>query len=160
MNAGVKAALRDAPTLVAAVLVLLCLGRAWSYGQGSLTMDFYQFWLVGQVIADGPAPNVYSDEFRRQVASEALRRFSADPPSSRRRAAAQTRPVLQTYSTPFLYAVFGALSSGDYERDYQRYLLASLVGAALAIFLVARAVGHAPAVALLAIVLFMGWFEP
>ena len=52
---------------------------------------------------------------------------------------AGVRPVLETYSTPFLYATFRFFSTGDYETDYRNYRLIQLVLFAVALATFARA---------------------
>jgi hypothetical protein len=106
------------PLLLAAV----CLVRSWSYGQAFLGVDFYQFWAVGQKTARESAANIYSDDARRRLGEEFLRKAAANG-SSRLRRAAGNRRVLETYSTPFLYSLFAGFPAEDYDLAYGIYRL-------------------------------------
>lgn len=92
---------------------------------------------MGRAIRAWRVVDVYAPEARSTLARRALSESAAEP-RSRRFAAALQRRVLETYSTPFLYACFGTLSTGDYERDYQAYVALSLASSVLSIVALAR----------------------
>jgi hypothetical protein len=60
------------------------------------------------------------------------------PSGTKRLQAARQRQTLETYSTPWLYTLFGLFSVEDYEASQRSFQLASLLGYALAIVLFAR----------------------
>jgi hypothetical protein len=90
-------------------------------------IDFYQFWLVGQVIERyGPA-DIYNPASRIQIKNQAI--VLADASGSAHLKTCVHHPKradLELAGTPFLYALFSFLSSGDFDRDYRRYRLISL----------------------------------
>jgi hypothetical protein len=117
--------LRDTATLVLLVAVLCGLTAAWADNEYSAGFDFYQFWVVGQALGQPEVGNVYADAERRRIGATFLEQARAgDTP--RQLAVAEVRPVLETYSTPFLYATFRFFSTGNYETDYRNYRLIQL----------------------------------
>jgi len=122
-------------------------------------VDFYQFWVVGQALGHTDVTDVYSTGGRRRLGAEYLdlARREANP---RRAAVAEYRQTLETYSTPFLYAVLKTLSGGDYEIDFRNYRLLMLACLVLGVAILARLLGHSLAMTLGAIAVFSAWFAP
>jgi hypothetical protein len=150
---------RDTATLLLFLAVLCGLTAAWADNEYSAGFDFYQFWVVGQALGQPEVGNVYADAERRRIGATYLERARAgDTP--RQLAVAEVRPVLETYSTPFLYATFRFFSTGDYETDYRNYRLIQIVllVAGLAIF--CRALGYPLPALLAAVLVFAVWFKP
>ena len=137
---GVRSSLRD-PTLMLLSIVAFCSIYSTSLPIHSKpAIDFYQFWVVGQEVATGQSGDVYSDLERRRIGRRYLNQArGADDPT--RRKTAEHRAVLDTFSTPFLYTVFGALSSGDYARDLSRYRALSLLFVVLSVAALCRLLG-------------------
>jgi hypothetical protein len=138
---------------LALLLVAIVSVSAWRTVSQSPGIDFYQFWLVGHALLDGEIEDPYRPEAGSRLAAIGREQALATD-GERLRAAARARPVLEVFSSPFLYAVFGAAASGDYERDYRRFQLLSLLAALGAVVLLCRAldygwVGTGIAVALL-----------
>jgi len=73
---------------------------------------------------------------------------------------AEHRAVLDTFSTPFLYTVFGSWTSGDYTRDLSRYRTLSLIVVALSVAMLCRLLGYGVASTIAAMALFASWFAP
>ncbi len=122
-------------------------------------IDFYQFWVVGREVSAGSPGNVYSDSERRRIGRDALRqaRDAGDPTGIR---SGRHRVVLETFSTPFLYTVFGALSSGNHHRDlflFRTFAIALLVVSVMGL---AALLGQGPVSAIAAVLLFVSWFAP
>lgn len=112
----------------------------------SVGLDFYQFWAFGERLAAGPVENLYSDATSASVASETARRISGPDGSERaRRAARWSRRIyehgVEPISTPWYYAVFAALSSGDYDRDLLRFQVLSNALLLLCVLALCRALG-------------------
>ncbi len=130
-------------------------------------IDFYQFWTVGQAAREFRGQDVYSSEARQTLGAEYARRSLADvkpgagpqelPP---RALAAGQRQVLETYSTPWLYTLFGAFSSGEYGLDKRRFQWLSTLALALGVLAMARAAGASPEGASLMAVLALTAFAP
>jgi hypothetical protein len=142
---------RAAATVAALALALLAIRASWVRWRGSDAMDFYQFWLVGQAAGQPGVGNVYSPAERRHLGAVGWELANRPEASPGQRIAASRRLVLETYSTPFLYAVFNALGTGDYEIDYAIYQALSLAAAAVGAGLLALAFGHPAGGALLAV---------
>ena len=115
---------------IAVVLLILLSGYAiaesWSRGQTFAGMDYYQFWVVGEAVEHDGVHNPYTDEERTRIGALFLGRASHDEDAKRQLVVATGRPVLETYSTPFLYAAMHLFASGDYETDYGRWHVISL----------------------------------
>jgi hypothetical protein len=150
---------RSAERLLLVLLALFGVAAAWSASRPARGIDFYQFWAVGQALAGSGAEDVYTDAGRRRVGADLLEaaRGAGQP---RRLAAAEYRAVLETYSTPFLYATFGALSTGDYEADFRTYRRLTLACLVVSVVLLCAVAGGSLDLALLSVLAFSVWFEP
>ena len=130
---------------VASSALLLIAGvaliAAWNTGQSKPGIDYYQFWVGGEAIEHDAVTNPYRDFERARMGALYLERSARQAASPRQHQAASRRPVLETYSTPFLYAAIHALASGDYDRDFTRWHALSLVGFVAAVVGLARLVG-------------------
>ncbi len=147
-------------TILLAMLALFSVLDMWRYGDKATGIDFYQFWAVGQALRTMPVENIYGADDRLKVAQEIARRGNAQPEFMRHRAAARDRPVLQTYSTPFLYTVLAAFGSRRYETAFQMFRLSTILCTVIALLLLCRVLGFALPETLLLMVVFTGWFEP
>jgi hypothetical protein len=150
---------RKPERVVLLLLALFALAASWRAGAPAPGIDFYQFWAVGQALEDSDAADIYSDAGRQRVAAKLLDEASRSA-QSRRIEAAEQRRVLETYSTPFLYAVFGFFSTGDYETDLQLYRFLLLTCLAVSIALLCRLVGASLELALAAVIVFSVWYAP
>ena len=149
---------------------------ALNYGKYTPGIDFYQFWAVGLAIEQLEINNIYSNIDRKKMGSELYEKerkvvasnhklkfpdnLNKKAVPSRQLRAATIRKVLETYSTPFLYATFHLFSSGNYDVDIQRYLLFSLVSFLLAILTFCKLLRYSSIATMAMIAVFMGWFEP
>ena len=110
-------------------------------------------------MADGKPGNIYSDLERSQIGQRYLNYARiADDPALRR--TAEHRAVLDTFSTPFLYTVFGSWTSGDYARDLSRYRIFGLIALVVSVSLLCRLLGYGAAATIAAVALFASWFAP
>lgn len=155
--------------LLALALLLVCVtaARAWAEARPTAGMDYYQFWVIGQAVQRGETADIYSDGERERLGRMYFERALRDAGdseeaqrASRRLQAAAQRQTLQTYSTPWLYALFGVCSSGDYERDLSRFQLVSLLALVAGILALARLLGYALAESLLAAGVLLAAFWP
>ena len=146
--------------LLALFLAAIGLGRAWRAAGVAVGMDFYQFWAVGQALRTMPVQNVYAEADRVRIAADLAVRAQRDPLAYRQRAVAHFRPVLETYSTPFLYAALSVFYSSHYEYAFRAYHVFNLLCTVLAILLFCRLLGYSWTVALLALAVAAGFFEP
>jgi hypothetical protein len=123
-------------------------------------MDFYQYWAVGQAVSSMDIDNIYSHLDRTRIGTEMARRAAIDPEASRHKSVAKRRPVLETYSSPFLYAFLGLFRFRAYETAFQTYRIFSLFCGLLAITIFCRLLSYSKIQTLAVIALFAGWFEP
>ncbi|MBK7644165.1 MAG: DUF2029 domain-containing protein [Planctomycetes bacterium] len=148
------------------MVALLALSSAWAFGERWPGIDFYQFWTAGRALREGRVTNVYTAQARAQLGEEgfqaALR--TAGPEAAKKPTlelqVAQYRRQMETFSTPLLYGVFGAIATGDYARDKNRWQHLAVLLHALAILLAAAAFELPLAAALFALGAFGLWFEP
>lgn len=105
--------------------------------------DYYQFWLVGRAVSSLGLRDIYSMENRKALTSFGQELARSEPARSKRLAqsAQLRRRLIQTFSTPFLYAVIGSLATGDYERDFDVYLNLCLGALLLSILALGRLLG-------------------
>lgn len=150
----------DSFAALAMLLGVFAVFDAWNYATQMPGIDFYQFWVAGQVIAGPVFADVYSETADRERGEEYFRKSLILPVRSRQRRVAAERRRFETYSTPFLYTLFGLAASGDYERDYTRYQFVCLVTTVLSIIVLCKCLDYPTAAIPLAIVVLMVWFEP
>lgn len=144
---------------LAFALLLAALGQAISFGQRWDCFDFYQFWVVGQAARESGTGDVWSAEERLRLGQEWARRAASEP-SQRRGVAASRRQDLETYSTPWLYTLFGWTASGDYDRDLERFQVAGIGAFALAVLLLARLAGWSWSAGALLVAFLLSFFAP
>jgi hypothetical protein len=152
--------------LLAWCVLLAALAQASVFGQRWDCFDFYQFWAVGQAVAEPETGNVWSTEERRRLGAEWLRRAQveqppqAGQPTTKRAMAAARRAELETYSTPWLYTLFGRTASGDYPRDLTLFQHVSLASFTLAVLALARIAGLSWSAGALLAAFLITWFAP
>jgi glycosyl transferase family 87 len=149
-----------AATLLAAVLAAAGLAQAWDLARRSPGSDFYQFWMVAQVIGRADVPSIYDEEAHARLGAEFIRRSLSEDDSERRRRAAREWPVLQPTATPLLYSAFRPLTSLDYEHAHLVFRTVSLAAVAAGLLGIALIVGHSPSAALLAVAFVTMAFRP
>jgi hypothetical protein len=149
-----------AATLLAAVLAAAGLAQAWDLARRSPGSDFYQFWMVAQVIGRADVPSIYDEEAHARLGAEFIRRSVTEDDSERRRRAAREWQVLQPTATPLLYSAFRPLTGLDYEHAHLVFRAASLAAVATGLVAIALLVGLSPAVALLAVAFVTIAFRP
>jgi hypothetical protein len=150
---------RHALILLAALLVTVGTVRAWRTSRHSAGIDFYQYWVVGKVLARGDIPSVYDHDTRAAMGQEFLRHALAGP-SPRQRAAANIRNVIEPMSTPFLFTVLTPFALGDYDAGFDTFRAASLGALLAGVFVLGRAVGLAARERVLVLAFIMFAFEP
>jgi len=161
--------LRRRVKLAAAIaIVIFATVSALSAGSRPACIDFYQFWVVGRAVGEHRAHDVYTDAERKRLGelawNEAMsaQNSSATPSvPSKRILAAQERQVLETYSTPWMYTLFGCASSGDYDVDQTRFQVFSTLAFVLAIAALGQLLGYgALGIALWVLLFTSPWFKP
>src|SRR5262249_21165663 len=145
--------------LLLLLLAVFGLSLAWTAPIRSAGVDFYQFWVGGQVLAQAQHPNLYSDDGRASLSAEFLQR-ARESASPRQKAVAEYRQTLETYSSPLLYSLFRWCSTGHYERDLDNYRLLLIASLVFSVVVFARLLGLSWEIALGAIAILSAWFAP
>ena len=165
MNTKSEGTRRAAGAVWLAVLTLFAIVNVARMTLSSVGHDFYQFWSIGQASQHDAATNLYTDATSRAISERALRRVSG-PESSRRgiRAAAINRRLyadgVDPISTPTYYAVFAALSSGDYDADLLSFQFVSTAMLFVAGWFLCRHLGYSPVTAALALTVLVLVYGP
>ena len=150
---------KNTEAILLLILALFELSAAWSVSRHAIGLDFYQFWVVGQVLDRPDVTNVYSNKDRSRLGEEYLGR-AQHVGNPRQMAVAEKRQTLETYSSPFLYSVFRMFLTGDYETDFQNYRLLMLACLTFSIVILSRLLNHSWVTAFGAIAIFSAWFQP
>lgn len=165
---------------LAFLLAAYAIVSAWDFSGRPACIDYYQFWVVGRAVRAKETPDVYSPSERkrlgetywqRAVAAESERLRDAppsssdpskraSPPPSKRLQAANQRRELETFSTPWFYTLFGALSLADYDASQDVFQRASLLAYVAAILILARILGFSGVAAGLWIAALLQLFNP
>lgn len=123
---------------VAALTVLYALSVTWRRNERAAGLDFYIYFVAGQLAGRADVDNIYSPEVQERVGEEYFERAQRTP-SELRQYDAQRRRRLDLVSSPFLYSTLRWVSR-DYERaltqDHVLILCAFIAG----VLLIARRV--------------------
>jgi hypothetical protein len=123
-------------------------------------MDFYHYWVVERIVSSDRPVDIYSQENRRRYAQELLSEAEATSSDKLQYSANVWRDELRPTGTPFLYLALSPLMGGDYDRDLERFRILSLLVYLAGLVAIARLLRFPWPLALLAVPLFSGTFEP
>ena len=115
--------LRFATRLVPVAMVVIALNFTWNRSEKSecIGIDFVQFRRTGLAVQQGRSPSVYSSEFRANILDVVWKEAQKDPNSKYYRAVQfRHERSWETYSSPFLYAVFGLPAGANNENGSWR----------------------------------------
>ena len=152
--------LLDTAVVLAVLMIFTNALVIWRFGRKVPGIDFYQFWVAGRAAKDFDVDNIYTDYFQNKIGAELSQRFSRMPDSPRLREAAQNRKTLRLLATPFLYTLFTALSTGNYEIDIGRFQVVSMVSALVAVAGLCLMQRYSSAATAVALLLCLGWYQP
>ena len=116
--------------------LLLLLAAVFAYQRAQereyIGIDFVQFHLTGLHVVHGGDPHVYSEKVRREILERAWQEAKSEGIESKFFHAVNFRHVRswESYSSPFLYVMFGAGENGRsraYERALNYYWIVCLV---------------------------------
>jgi hypothetical protein len=131
--------------------------RVWGHVTEGVGVDFYQFWIVGRAARLERGIDPYSEAGRAAIPPVAL---ATARPSRVLATAAAYRRTLETYSSPLLYAAFGAVATADYERDHLIFEMVSMGALVAGLLLLSRAFGLGLVARLALLVFALEWNEP
>ena len=132
---------RDSVTAMALVMVVWAVIACHFAARPMAGLDFYQFWLVAQVIGTPAADHLYSQETRERLGRDWYLRAQEPGAPARQRDVSALRQTLETFATPFMYTAFRLFAGGDYDRDYLRFQAVGTVVAMAAVVVLCSAFG-------------------
>ena len=154
------------PIFAIGILLILDSGfNAWRHATGQRGTDYFVAWSVSQGLKNGPMVNLYTQEGRHELADRMKRLAYQQEASDRQRAV--TKHVLSLYGgkidttgTPFLYAAIGMLSTGNYDQDYQNFVVLSLCAFVCSISIQCYLLGYSFLEMVIVMTLFLRSFAP
>jgi hypothetical protein len=157
------------------LLLALAVSHIWKFSTAASAIDYYHFWAVADYVRTRSPTNVYADQIRRDIADVTQHEFmvsvSHDTPPRhvlRAHGGISHWNGIHTYSTPFLYAVIGWLSTKgtdasallEFNRSLDLFQALSWLVLLAAIGLFCRRLQYEPSRLCLLLVLTMLGFEP
>jgi hypothetical protein len=132
-------ALRLGLNVFAAAAALYALMTVWRQNERAAGLDFYIYYVAGQLAGRTDIENIYGAEVQERVGEEYFERAQRGP-SELRRYDAQRRRRLDLVSSPFLFSTLRWVS-GDYDRALTQYHVLVLVCFIGGVLLLCRACG-------------------
>lgn len=125
-------------------------------------VDYYQFWIVGRARERLHPDNIYSTQDRLRMADLGRELLKASPqPSQRMADSVEFRQrTIETFSTPFLYAIINTFASGQYDRDYDHFMNICLAALSFSIIAMGWSLRFSLAESLLFAAVVLLWCEP
>ena len=145
---------------LAAVVLLASLGKMARTIEEAPAIDFYHYWLVGQIVRSGEARDIYAPEARVALGELYWQRAQRPEVPSAQRAAAEKFRRLETTSTPFLYAAFAPFVTGDYDWDRVAYNALSSLLLLISVAGLCRGLRYGALASVLILVFATVGFEP
>lgn len=154
--------LSGAVIAAAFIAVILASANAWNESLKYAGCDFYGFWAVPKALSAVRIDNIYSKEGRTDVGAVMKYQAYEQGLASRQKAAFDcvTDGIPDTVHSPFLYCIWNAFSSGNYETDYTRYCTVSMACYAVSIIILCRISGYPMLVSLLLTTYLIFFFTP
>lgn len=124
-------------------------------------VDYYNFWVVPQILKEDPAANIYDLELQARTATALRQRAEKDgPPEFARVAAYRENLKLQLNGTPLQYAVLSVFYHPDYETGFRHFQIAGLILFILSILLLGQILTYSIAASLTIAGLLILFFGP
>jgi hypothetical protein len=125
-------------TAVAALAAIYAVGVTWRQNERAAGLDFYIYFVAGQLAGRADVENIYSPEVQERIGEEYFERAQRSG-SELRKYDAQRRRRLDNVSSPFLYSTLRWVSR-DYERALRQYHALVLFAFVAGFLLIARVV--------------------
>ncbi len=125
-------------TSLAILAVLYAIAQTWKKNERAAGLDFYSYFVAGQLAGRADVDNIYSPEVQERVGEEYFERAQRSG-SELRKYDAQRRRRLDNVSSPFLYTTLRWVSR-DYDRALKQDHLLILAAFIAAVLLIARRV--------------------
>ena len=143
------------PAIISGIVLIVALSFGlWNVSRDRDQGDYFQFWAVGRLAGTG-VTDIYSTSARATLGAQ-INTATDEGTSVRAAQAAQEWQVLNTTGTPFLYAVFGTLSTGDYDLDSGTWELIGLLALIAASVGLCLAFGYSGVAALAVTAMLVG----
>ena len=126
-------------TIAAAAVALFALYRFWQEHHRAAGLDFYIYFVAGQLAGRADVENIYAPEVQDRVGEEYFERGQRSG-SEIRKYDATRRRRLDNVSSPFLYSTLRWVSR-DYDRALLQYHLVVLAVFIAGVLLICRRVG-------------------
>ena len=125
----------------------------------SFPHDYYQWWVAGQAAKTMAVTDIYNRGEINKIAVEFVNRAPTLTSDGSWCAHASKMKCLDLTGTPFFTAVTAAVSSGDFDTDYDRYMAAAALvfGAGFLYFAAALGVSGLVTFLVLAAITLYGW---
>lgn len=151
--------------LLALLLLAMSLFNHWQCAVTTPTTDFLTYWGVPQVLRVNRALNMYDREGQKSILT-ALGRMASSPdsPDNMRHAADITARTygqrVDATGSPFLYALAGAFSTGDYGKDQRNFIAFCFLCFIAAVLILCFILNYSAVTALLLLIFFSSFYAP
>lgn len=142
---------------LAGLAALYALVTVWRQNERAAGLDFYIYYVAGQLAGRHDVDNIYSAEVQERVGEEYFERAQQSG-SELRKYDAQRRRRLDLVSSPFLFSTMRWVSA-DYERALTQYHAFLLFCFAAGVLLLCRASGVSWDVALFVLAGLLLWYR-
>lgn len=133
---------------------------AWNIGSRQAGIDFYQFWAGAQAQGRPDIVNLYDPATGARLGQEFIERAKRDPHADDLLAVARYWRVLESYSSPFLYATFKVFPADDYLEAFDVYRTICLAALVIAVAILGSLFRYSLAVTAILIGISSRFFDP
>src|SRR5688500_10657251 len=149
--------LRIVLTALAAAATLYAITVVWRQNARAAGLDFYIYFVAGQLAGRTDIDNIYSAEVQQRVGEEYFERAQRGT-SELRKYDAGRRRRLDLVSSPFLFSTVRWVS-GDYDRALTQYHVFVLFAFIAGVLLLCRTVGVSWPAALFLLAGLLLWYR-
>lgn len=128
-------------------------------------IDYFTAWSVPKALSVTKAADIYTPEDQK-VLGDVIRQLAESPLSSPHQVSA-TKTIMELYEgridatgTPFVYAVIGLFSTGDYAEDRRNYIVCCLICFILSLLILCRLLRFSFVSTSLIITFFVSAYSP
>jgi uncharacterized membrane protein SirB2 len=152
--------LSDPSAFILTALLILAIAGLWQFAEATAGEDYYTAWVAADSIESDSRSYVYAGESRAQLAKQYKRKAMKTEEAPRLRSLATEHKKLWFTGSPFLYAVIGLLSTGDFEVDHSVWQALSLISFVAGVLVYSRLLGYSAIAAMVLLLPLLVWFEP
>ena len=149
--------LRHLLTAAAALAALYAVATVWRQHDRAAGLDFYIYFVAGQLAGRADVENIYAPEVQERVGEEYFER-ARQSGSERRQYDAQRRRRLDLVSSPFLFSTL-RWTSRDYDRALTQLHVFVLFAFVAGVLLLCRAVRLPWAASLFLVAALLLWYR-